>query len=58
MAEIGALGRERPYCAADAATPRSRRMRVTVEPLSVPTRDPFVIASGQVHATRSVLVRV
>ena len=33
-------------------------MRVTVEPLSVPTRDPFVISSGEVHATRSVLVRV
>ena len=27
-----------------------------VEPLSVPTQDPFVISSGQVHATRSVLV--
>ena len=27
-------------------------------PLSVPTVDPFVIASGEVHATRSVLVRV
>lgn len=33
-------------------------MRVTVEALSVPTLDPFVISSGQVHATRSVLVRV
>ncbi|MBK7857391.1 MAG: dipeptide epimerase [Archangiaceae bacterium] len=33
-------------------------MRITAEPLSVPTLDPFVIASGQVHATRSVLVRV
>lgn len=33
-------------------------MQVTAEPLSVPTLDPFVIASGRVHATRSVLVRV
>jgi L-alanine-DL-glutamate epimerase-like enolase superfamily enzyme len=32
-------------------------MRIAVEPLSVPTVDPFVISSGQVHATRSVLVR-
>ncbi|MBS1149802.1 MAG: Mandelate racemase/muconate lactonizing protein [Myxococcaceae bacterium] len=31
---------------------------LTVEPLSVPTVDPFVIATGQVQATRSVLVRV
>ena len=32
--------------------------QLTVEPLSVPTVDPFVIASGQVKATRSVLVQV
>ncbi len=31
---------------------------ITVEALSVPTVDPFVIATGQVQATRSVLVRV
>lgn len=31
---------------------------IDVTPLSVPTVDPFVIASGQVQATRSVLVRV
>ena len=31
---------------------------ISVEPLSVPTVDPFVIATGQVQATRSVLVRV
>lgn len=31
---------------------------LTVEALSVPTVDPFVIATGQVQATRSVLVRV
>lgn len=31
---------------------------VTVEPLSVRTLDPFVIASGEVNATRSVLVRI
>ncbi len=30
---------------------------ITVEALSVPTVDPFVIATGQVQATRSVLVR-
>jgi L-alanine-DL-glutamate epimerase-like enolase superfamily enzyme len=33
-------------------------MRVTVEALSVPTADPFVISSGTVHATRSILVRL
>ncbi|MBL8952687.1 MAG: hypothetical protein JNK82_18045, partial [Myxococcaceae bacterium] len=33
-------------------------MRVKATALSVPTHDPFVIASGQVHATRSVLVEV
>jgi L-Ala-D/L-Glu epimerase len=31
---------------------------ISVEALSVPTVDPFVIATGQVQATRSVLVRV
>ncbi len=31
-------------------------VEVTAEPLSVPTVDPFVIASGEVRATRSVLV--
>jgi L-alanine-DL-glutamate epimerase-like enolase superfamily enzyme len=29
-----------------------------VEALSVPTLDPFVISSGTVHATRSILVRI
>lgn len=33
-------------------------MQVSAEPLSVPTADPFVISSGRVHATRSVLVTV
>jgi L-alanine-DL-glutamate epimerase-like enolase superfamily enzyme len=33
-------------------------MSVKVEPLSVPTLDPFVISSGVVHATRSILVRI
>ena len=33
-------------------------MQVHAEALSVPTLDPFVIASGRVHATRSILVRV
>src|SRR5690348_5248841 len=33
-------------------------MPVAVEPLSVPTLDPFVISSGTVHATRSILVRI
>lgn len=33
-------------------------MKVVVSQLSVPTADPFVIASGEVRATRSVLVRV
>jgi L-alanine-DL-glutamate epimerase-like enolase superfamily enzyme len=33
-------------------------MPVVVEPLSVPTLDPFVISSGTVHATRSILVRI
>jgi L-alanine-DL-glutamate epimerase-like enolase superfamily enzyme len=32
--------------------------QLSVEALSVPTVDPFVIATGQVQATRSVLVRV
>ena len=31
---------------------------LTVKALSVPTVDPFVIATGQVQATRSVLVHV
>ena len=31
--------------------------RIEVEELSVPTADPFVIATGEVRATRSVLVR-
>jgi L-Ala-D/L-Glu epimerase len=30
---------------------------IEVSPLSVPTVDPFRIASGEVHATRSILVR-
>ncbi len=34
-----------------------RLTALTAEPLSVRTVDPFVIASGAVHATRSVLVR-
>ena len=35
-----------------------RLEQLSVEALSVPTVDPFVIATGQVQATRSVLVRV
>ena len=35
-----------------------RIVDVEVEPLSVPLREPFVIASGRIDATRAVLVRV
>jgi len=31
---------------------------IDVEPLSIPLREPFVIASGRMDATRAVLVRV
>ena len=31
---------------------------VDVEPLSIPLREPFVIATGRIDATRAALVRV
>ncbi len=44
---------------ADAALalPAVTLVALEVEPLSVPLRDPFVIASGRIDVTRAALVR-
>src|SRR6185503_9279728 len=38
-------------------TPRITIVSLDVEPLSIPLREPFVIATGRIDTTRAVLVR-
>ena len=43
-----------PYA---AGVPRSSVVSIEVEPLSIPLREPFVIATGRIDTTRAALVR-
>ena len=53
----GAQGARGAVAAAALELPPVELVAIEVEPLSVPLRDPFVIASGRIDVTRAALVR-
>ena len=46
-----------PYTAAVTSPRRTSVVAIDVEPLSIPLREPFVIATGRIDTTRAALVR-